>query len=76
MYSYLKAMEKPESLEKFGFANVYFYAEWEEHYLLVLSKFVDGYLEAKQQFLRADVGHDTINGLLLFRNFVSIVATL
>lgn len=78
MYSYLQAMEKPGTLERFGFADVYYYTEWKGYYLLVLSYFDDGYLcsNSKKPFLKTDVGNDTINGLLLFRNFVSTLATL
>lgn len=77
MYTFLQAMEKPETLEKFGFADVYYYTEWEGYYLLALSYFDSGdNPKEKKQFFKTDVGKDTINGLLLFKNFVSTFATL
>lgn len=78
MYTYLQAFDKSESLQKFGFADVYYYTEWEGYYLIVLSYFDSGYLcsKTKKNFFKTDVSNDTINGLLLFRNFVSTFVTL
>lgn len=73
IYSYLNAVDNAKECERFGIPNVYYYHEWKEHMIIVLSYFNGGDLidvHTKGHFLET-FGNQCINSLILFREFVS-----
>lgn len=75
MYTYLNAIDSPE-VEKFGFAAVHYYKEWNKEYMVMaLSRFEEDLIDALNKgCFNYSSKQGAVNSLILFRNFVSTSA--
>lgn len=75
MYTYLNAIDDP-AVEKFGFSAVHYYNDWNNEYMImVFSRFEEDLIDASNRGrFNHTLKQSAANSLILFRNFVSIIA--
>lgn len=69
MYTFLDAINNT-NVEKYGFPAIYYFNEWNQHYILTVFSFLDGG-DAYDRLIKTNHFAEPLNSLILFRNFVS-----
>lgn len=77
IFTYLNAINRTD-IERFGFPAVYYYNDWNGYILTVISYFDGGDLVDRRNkgfFQNPSSESESIDSLILFRNFVSAIST-